>query len=347
MAIKLSAGAIVVSISLSLAFFVGHGQPVLADGGSGKKHDDVADTVKKEVAKAMKKNRRIGAALVRLLFHDCWVHGCDGSVLLDKTPDGGSTEKDAANNIGLEGFDLIDMIKGKLGESVSCADIVVLAARDATYILSRGNIAYHVTTGRKDGVRSSAAAADAVLPPSTFNFTQLKANFAARNFTQTELVVLSGAHAVGVAHLSSFRDRLDNATATPISVRYQNALRDHVEDKTTATVPDPTEMNNIRDMELAFRNASGYNATGVDTSKAARGVLDNSYYHANLQNKVLFRSDWELRNDTTGAAGRDMREFRDNAARWYVLFGNAMAKLSEVPAEGTRFEIRKDCRTTN
>uniref|UniRef100_N1QVC5 Peroxidase 4 n=1 Tax=Aegilops tauschii TaxID=37682 RepID=N1QVC5_AEGTA len=249
MVIKLSAGAFAVSVWLSLAFFVGHGQPVLADGGGGKKHD-VADTVKKEVAIAMKKNPRIGAALVRLLFHDCWVHGCDGSVLLDKTPDGGSTEKDAMNNIGLEGFDLIDRIKDKLGESVSCADIV-------------------------------------------------------------------------------------------------NALRDHVEDKTTAAVPDPTEMNNIRDMEFAFRNASGYNATGVDTSRAARGVLDNSYYHANLQNKVLFRSDWELRNDTTGAAGRDMREFRDDAAGWYVLFGKAMAKLSEIPAEGSRFEIRKNCRTTN
>ncbi|KAF6982491.1 hypothetical protein CFC21_000870 [Triticum aestivum] len=347
MVIKLSAGAIAVSVCLSLAFFAGHGQPVLADGGGGKKHD-VADTVKKEVAMSIKKNPRIGAALVRLLFHDCWVHGCDGSVLLDKAPDGGSTEKDATNNIGLEGFDLIDRIKGKLGESVSCADIVVLAARDATFILSRGNIAYDVTTGRKDGVRSSAAAADAVLPPSTFNFTQLKANFAGRNFTQTELVVLSGTHAVGVAHLSSFRDRLDNATATPISARYQRALAEHIEEqKGVQGTPDPTEPNNIRDMELAFRNASGHNASGVDTSRAARGVLDNSYYHANLQNKVLFRSDWELRNDTTGAAGRDMREFRDDAATWYLLFGKAMAKLSEIPAEGSRFEIRKHCRTTN
>ena len=73
MVIKLSAGAIAVSVCLSLAFFAGHGQPVLADGGGGKKHD-VADTVKKEVAMSIKKNPRIGAALVRLLFHDCWVH---------------------------------------------------------------------------------------------------------------------------------------------------------------------------------------------------------------------------------------------------------------------------------
>ena len=64
-----------------------------------------------------------------------YVQGCDGSVLLDKTPDGGSTEKDAMNNIGLEGFDLIDRIKGKLGESVSCADIVALAARDGTFLV--------------------------------------------------------------------------------------------------------------------------------------------------------------------------------------------------------------------
>jgi hypothetical protein len=72
---------------------------------------------------------------------------------------------------------------------------------------------------------------------------------------------------------------------------------------------DPIEPNNIRDTEFAFRNASGYDDTGVDTSKAARGcwTVDNSYYHANLQNNVLFRSDWELHNDTTVSWTRSRR----------------------------------------
>ena len=43
------------------------------------------------------------------------VQGCDGSVLLDQTPSGSNTEKKAINNIGLDGFSLVDTIKSKLG----------------------------------------------------------------------------------------------------------------------------------------------------------------------------------------------------------------------------------------
>ncbi|CAM0958202.1 unnamed protein product [Alopecurus aequalis] len=332
MVMKLSARAIVLSLCLGLAFFAG--QPVAARGGDGKK-------VNKIVAQAIADNPGVGPALIRLLFHDCWVNGCDGSVLLD----GSNTEKQAKNNIGLDGFDVIDKIKAKLAH-LSCADIVVLAAREATFIVSRGKIDYAVKTGRMDGVVSSAAAADAVLPPSTFNITELKANFAAKGFSTPELVALSGAHAVGVAHFSSFHDRLDDATATPISSKYRKALADDVDDQQhLQETQDPIEPNNIRDMSATFRNASGYNDAGVVTSDT--GVLDNSYYHANLQNKVLFRSDWELRNDTTGVAGGVMATFEANADKWFRQFEKAMAKLSKLPAEGTRFEIRKNCRVSN
>jgi peroxidase len=276
------------------------------------------------------------------------MQGCDGSVLLDTTPFNSSAgvEKAAANNIGLRGFDVIDAIKAKLGDAVSCADIVVLAGRDATTILSRGRITYAVETGRKDGVVSSAAAADATLPESTFDINQLTDNFAAKNFTAEELVALAGAHAVGVSHLSSFRDRLNATTRTPISPRYQAALAGDVEAlKGRQNATDPIEKFNIRDMDAGFRNASGFDAAGVDM--AAVGVLDNSFYHANLQNMVLLRSDWELRNGTDPSLSDSLFAFRENATVWEMEFAAAMAKLSVLPAEGTRFEMRKSCRATN
>ncbi|KAG8067074.1 hypothetical protein GUJ93_ZPchr0005g14674 [Zizania palustris] len=336
-----AAGALVVALLISV-------QPAAADGdGRGYDKKGVEYTVRKEVEKAIKCDSGVGAALVRLVFHDCWVNGCDGSVLLDKTPysiNNGGTEKAAVNNIGLAGFDVIDVIKAKLGAAVSCADIVVLAGRDAAAILSRGRITYAVETGRKDGVVSSAAAADATLPTSTMEFQQLKDNFARKGFTQGELVILSGAHSIGVSHLSSFHDRLDSSTATPIDGRYAAALAKDVDaQKAAQMTPDPTEKNNIRDMTSKFRKASGYDATGVDT--AAVGALDNSYYHANLQNMVLFKSDWVLRTDDDAAT--DLVEYRDNATKWDNDFADAMAKLSKLPAEGSHFEIRKNCRTTN
>nr|AHW98574.1 peroxidase [Oryza punctata] len=332
------AGAAVLSLCVLHAV-----QPAVVAAAAG---DKVERTVREEVVKAIRADPGVGPALIRLVFHDCWVNGCDGSVLLDTTPFNSSSgvEKAAANNIGLRGFDVIDAIKAKLGDAVSCADIVVLAGRDAATILSRGRITYAVETGRKDGVVSSAAAADATLPESTFDINQLTDNFARKNFTVEELVALAGAHAVGVSHLSSFHDRINATTETPINRRYQTALAKDVEAlKSKQGSTDPTETFNIRDMDAGFRNASGFDATGVDM--AAVGVLDNSFYHANLQNMVLLRSDWELVNGTESI--HSLLVFKDNATKWEMEFAAAMAKLSELPAEGTRFEIRKSCRATN
>uniref|UniRef100_A0ACD5TXT9 Uncharacterized protein n=1 Tax=Avena sativa TaxID=4498 RepID=A0ACD5TXT9_AVESA len=355
--VKLSARALALSLCLGLAFFAGQ-PPVAAHGHrgpglgkkdkkdkSGGKQEDPRDTVKRIVTEAIGGDKGVGAALIRLVFHDCWVNGCDGSVLVDTKPyGGGKTEKLAENNIGLAGFDVIDKIKSQLDspeKQLSCADIVVLAAREATYNLSRGNIDYPVNTGRTDGVVSSASAADAVLPPSTFDFEQLKANFAAKGFDTKELVALSGAHVVGVARESSFADRLNDTTATPISPDYKDALAEDVK-------KHPIQPNNIRDKDETFRDKAGYVVeTGVDTSDGAKGVMDNTYYHANLQNRVLFRSDWELRNDMSGQAGNAMETFKRDAREWYTEFGKAMAKLSQLKAQGPRFENRTDCKVIN
>jgi peroxidase len=86
---------------------------------------------------------------------------------------------------------------------VSCADILAFAARDAVYVLGRGNISYNVTGGLKDGVNLSAEYADAALPGSTFSYAELVKNFGNRNFSPEELVVLSGGRSIGVCHKSS------------------------------------------------------------------------------------------------------------------------------------------------
>ncbi|OEL37515.1 Peroxidase 9, partial [Dichanthelium oligosanthes] len=83
--------------------------------------------------KAIANEPRIAASLLRLLFHDCFVQGCDASVLLDDTEEVVSEKNAIPNKNSIRGFEVIDEIKAALEEAcphtVSCADTIALAAR--------------------------------------------------------------------------------------------------------------------------------------------------------------------------------------------------------------------------
>ncbi|KAK7842610.1 cationic peroxidase 1 [Quercus suber] len=68
-------------------------------------------TIRSVVRRAIRREPRMGASLLRLHFHDCFVNGCDGSVLLDDTANF-TGEKTAFPNLNsLRGFDVVDQIK--------------------------------------------------------------------------------------------------------------------------------------------------------------------------------------------------------------------------------------------
>lgn len=76
-------------------------------------------------------------SLLLRLFHQ---KGCDGSLLLDDTPTMVG-EKEALSNVNsLRSFEVIDEAKDALERAcpgvVSCADIVVMATRDAVALVS-------------------------------------------------------------------------------------------------------------------------------------------------------------------------------------------------------------------
>jgi peroxidase len=59
--------------------------------------------------------------------------------------------------------------------------------------LQSGGPYWPVAAGRFDG-RVSNAAETLILPSPLFNVSQLTANFAAKNFSQIEMIALSGGH---------------------------------------------------------------------------------------------------------------------------------------------------------
>ena len=87
--------------------------------------------------------------------------------------------------------------------TVSCADVVAFAARDASDLLSGSRIRFAMPGGRLDG-RRSLESQTGVLPPPFANLGTLTARFAANGLGVEDLVVLSGAHSVGRSHCSSF-----------------------------------------------------------------------------------------------------------------------------------------------
>ncbi|ERN09592.1 hypothetical protein AMTR_s00029p00169150 [Amborella trichopoda] len=107
-------------------------------------------TIRTAIRTAISAERRMGASLIRLHFHDCFVNGCDASLLLDSTSSFES-EQNAIQNIGsARGFHVIENAKSKV-ESVcpgvvSCADILAVAARDSSVAVSIRNTPLHSST---------------------------------------------------------------------------------------------------------------------------------------------------------------------------------------------------------
>ncbi|CAL5061394.1 unnamed protein product [Urochloa decumbens] len=283
--------------------------------------------VKHAVANAIRNNPGIGAGLIRMAFHDCFVQGCDASILLDPTPANPRPEKVSGPNFpSMRGFDVIDAAKAALERFcpgvVSCADVVQFAARDAAFFLSGYKINYRLPAGRLDGRVSLETDALNFLPPPSFNLSELVDSFKVKGLDIDDLVVLSGSHSVGRSHCSSFSDRI----STPPSDM------------------DPGLATVLKGQCPANPNFTNDPTVAQDVITPNR--LDNQYYKNVLRHKVLFKSDAALLTSRQTA-----REVANNAAvrgKWEHKFARAMVKMSLVEIkDATNGEIRNNCRVVN
>ncbi|TVU18013.1 hypothetical protein EJB05_34078, partial [Eragrostis curvula] len=159
-------------------------------------------TVRNVTETIIGRNSTMAAAFMRLFFHDCFVRGCDASILLDQSSSNPSVEKKA---ITLRGFEAVDEIKAAVEKVcpgvVSCADILAFAARD-TAVIQGGFPSFAMPSGRRDGLVSKFFDVFQAIPSPVMQLKDLVANFAAKGLNADDLVVLSGAHSFGQAHCS-------------------------------------------------------------------------------------------------------------------------------------------------
>ncbi|GMY07652.1 peroxidase 5-like [Fagus crenata] len=289
--------------------------------------DCAESIVKDEVRNSFIKDQGVAAGLVRLHFHDCFVRGCDASVLIDSTSPSNQAEKDApANNPSLRGFEVIDNAKARLEAIckgvVSCADILAFAARDSVEI--SGGIGYDVPAGRRDGKISLASDTFTNLPPPFFNVDQLTQLFANKGFTQEEMVTLSGAHTIGRSHCTPFSNRLYNFSAT------------------TSQDPSLDPMYASQLKQQCPQGSTNPNLV-VPMDPSSLGTIDAGYYTNILANQGLFTSDQTLL--TNAATVIQVNQNARNAKLWRSKFASAMLKMGQLDVlTGNAGEIRSNCR---
>ncbi|KAG0483589.1 hypothetical protein HPP92_011673 [Vanilla planifolia] len=96
-------------------------------------------SIRTVVQSAIAAEKRMGASLLRLFFHDCFVQGCDGSLLLDDTANFTGEKNATPNKNSVRGFDVVDKIKAAVEKAcpgvVSCADVLAITARDSVVIV--------------------------------------------------------------------------------------------------------------------------------------------------------------------------------------------------------------------
>ncbi|PKA54935.1 Peroxidase 39 [Apostasia shenzhenica] len=272
-------------------------------------------------------NPELPAKLIRMFFHDCFVRGCDGSVLIDSTANN-IAEKAALPNLSVAGFEIIDEVKAALEKAcpgiVSCADIVALSARDSISFQFRKPL-WEVKTGRRDGRISLQSEALREIPSPFSNFTTLTQAFAAKSLDAHDLVVLSGAHTIGVGLCNFFSNRLYNFTGRGDS--------------------DPSlDSNYAAFLKTKCRSLSD-NTTTVPLDPITNNIFDANYYVNLKKNRGLFQSDAALL--TNSRARSLVGELTENM-NFLDAFKCSVKKMGAIQVlTGTNGEIRKKCSVIN
>ncbi|KAL2245074.1 peroxidase 7-like [Sesamum indicum] len=269
----------------------------------------------------VQKDSTLAASIIRLHFHDCAVRGCDASILLNHP----GSERSAEASRTLRGFTLIDDIKAEVErqcpKTVSCADILTAAARDATLLV--GGPFWEVPFGRKDGKFSIAKEANNV-PQGHENVTSLLKFFDKMGLTFVDLVVLSGAHTIGRCNCYSIQQRLYNFNGTG--------------------KPDPSlNINYLNSLRKQCRLSSNYVNLDVTTPK----TFDVAYY-TNLGKKLgLLSTDQLLYSDSRT---RSLVDLMASQPEFFIgQFAVSMVKLgnTNVLTGKKQGEVRQNCNYVN
>ncbi|KAJ1408018.1 Secretory peroxidase [Sesbania bispinosa] len=288
------------------------------------------DIVMSVLEKAISKDMRLAASLLRLHFHDCFVQGCDASILLDDSGKIVSEKNSGPNKNSVRGFEVIDEIKSKLEEAcpltVSCADIVALAARGSTVLSGGPN--WELPLGRRDSKTASLSGSNKNIPPPNATIESLLTFFKRQGLDEVDLVALSGAHTIGVARCATFKQRLYN----------QNGDNQ----------PDANlEKSFYFGLKTVCPRSGGDNKISPLDFGSPR-MFDNTYFKLLLRGKGLLNSDEVLLTGSVKETRELVKKYAEDESLFFEQFALSMIKMGNLrPLTGFNGEVRKNCRRVN
>ncbi|KAG6400790.1 hypothetical protein SASPL_137633 [Salvia splendens] len=276
-------------------------------------------TIRTSIRQAVSRERRMAASLVRLHFHDCFVQGCDGSILLDDT----TGERVALqNNNSVRGFEVVEAAKQAVESIcprvVSCADVLAVAARDATVAV--GGKSWTVKLGRRDSTTAATRSqAESDLPLASDSLQTLISNFANKNLNERDMVALSGSHTIGQARCVTFRAR----------IYANNSIDPGFASTRQRQCPQTGGNNNLAPLDLVTPNR-----------------FDNNYFRNLVKLRGLLASDQVLFSG--GSSDSIVQGYISKPRSFQSDFGAAMIKMGDIePLTGGNGIIRRTCGSAN
>ncbi|CAN1155840.1 Lignin-forming anionic peroxidase [Linum perenne] len=270
-------------------------------------------TIRRSINTAISRERRMAASLLRLHFHDCFVQDQSPTIQTEKTA--------PPNDKSVRGYEVIDAAKAQVERIcpgvVSCADILAVAARDASAYV--GGPSWNVKLGRRDSTSAFPDLALTDLPFFKEDLQTLIDRFQGKGLSPRDMVALSGAHTLGQAQCFTFRERIYS--------------------------------NGTDNSDFARKKKKACPAEGGDRYLAPLDTVtpksfDNNYFKTLMRKKGLLESDQVLYSG--GSTDGIVEEYSRDGGKFSTDFAAAMVKMGDIGViTGSDGQIRKVCSKAN
>nr|POE75891.1 peroxidase 59 [Quercus suber] len=335
---------------------------------------NLQNIVRNEVQKAFNKENRMAASLLRLHFHDCFVNGCDGSVLLDVS--GG--EKFALSNLNsVRGFEVVDHIKSTVESAcpgVGCDGSVLLdVSGGEKFALSNLNSVrgFEVVDHIKSTVESACpgvvscadilalVARDSVVITRGPSWTVLlgrRDGFVSISLDGTDAALPSAFDTLD-AIISKFkRVGLDEKDVVSLSGSHTiglarcAAFSNRLFNYSGTGLPDSTmDRNMLSQLQKLCKDGDQNQTTLLDQYTEGGGYINifgNHYFQNLLNGKSVLSSDQVLLSSSKTSYW--VQIYNDDNDLFFDDFADAIIRMGNIkPPRGSRGQIRKNCRRVN